>query len=141
MIVDPGAWMTMFGAVLARSLTMAVHAAGHIFRETRLSNPIKIAGVGNGVNHIRHAFQGPIAVPTVGGPARLFDLEAGIVDEPGDGLPGLLGMVVLESRRAILDVERRQLIFPGEVDWEYNLPPGSVITPLSKAQPPVHDPG
>ena len=42
-------------------------------------------------------------------------------------------MDVLESRRAILDIGRRQLIFPREGEWEYQLPPGSTVTPLARA--------
>ena len=70
---------------------------------------------------------------------REVDLEpqrlqpTGIVEEPGDNLPGLLGMDVLKSRRAIMDIGNKRLIFPGAGEVEIILPPGSVTTPLEEA--------
>ena len=98
--------------------------SGYTPQQRQLDNEISIAGVGNGVNKIRYNFEGPIAIPTTDGPAQLFDLSAGIVEEPGEDLPGLLGMDVLRSRRAIMDIGKKQLIFPGPGEVEIILPPG-----------------
>ena len=72
-------------------------------------------------------------MPTEDGPAQLFNLTAGVVEEPGEDLPGLLGMDVLRSRQAILDVGNKRLIFPGPGEVEIKLPPGSITTPLVEA--------
>ena len=70
---------------------------------------------------------------TKDGPAKLFNLKAGIVEEPGENLPGLLGLDVLKSRRAIMDIGNKQLIFPGAGPVEVSYPPGSTIIPLEEA--------
>ena len=127
MIVDPGAWISMFGKNLARSLAGACATAGHRFQQPKLNNPINISGVGNGTNQIKYNFDGPIAI------AQLFNLTAGIVDTPGEGLPGLLGMDVLRSRRAIMDIGNKRLIFPGAGGYEIKLAPGFTRIPLSRA--------
>ena len=63
----------------------------------------------------------------------MFNLRAGIVEEPGENLPGLLGLDVLKSRRAIMDIGNKQLIFPGAGPVEVTYPPGSTIIPLEEA--------
>ena len=45
---------------------------------------------------IRYGFDGPIALPREDGTAELVNLNAGIVEEPGEDLPGLLGIDVLK---------------------------------------------
>ena len=42
-------------------------------------------------------------------------------------------MDVLRSRRAIMDIGNKRLIFPGEGEVEITLPPGSFVTPLLEA--------
>ena len=42
-------------------------------------------------------------------------------------------MDVLRSRRAIMDIGNKRLIFPGEGEIEIRLPPGSFVTPLIEA--------
>ena len=133
MIVDPGAWISMFGKTIARALAQSCVAAGYKPEQTKLDNQIGIAGVGNGANLIKYNFDGPIAIPSEDGTSRLFNLSAGIVEAPGEELPGLLGMDVLRSRRAIMDIGNKRLIFPGEGEVEITLPPGSFVTPLLEA--------
>ena len=133
MIVDPGAWISMFGKTIARALTRSCVAAGYKPEQNKLDNRIGIAGVGDGANCIQYNFDGPIAIPSEDGTSRMFNLSAGIVEEPGEELPGLLGMDVLRSRRAIMDIGNKRLIFPGEGEIEIRLPPGSFVTPLIEA--------
>ena len=133
MIVDPGAWISMFGKTIARALAQTGVAAGYKPEQNKLDNQIGIAGVGNGANLIKYNFDGPIAIPSEDGTSRLFNLSAGIVEEPGEELPGLLGMDVLRSRRAIMDIGNKRLIFPGDGEIEIILPPGSFVTPLLEA--------
>ena len=42
-------------------------------------------------------------------------------------------MDVLKAKKAILDIGKKQLIFPGPGEIEMKLPEGSVITPLAEA--------
>jgi hypothetical protein len=133
MIVDPGAWISMFGKTIARALTRSCVTAGYKPEQNKLNERIAIAGVGNGANCIQYNFDGPIAIPSEDGTSRLFNLSAGIVEEPGEELPGLLGMDVLRSRRAIMDIGNKRLIFPGDGEIEIRLPPGSFVTPLIEA--------
>ena len=123
----------MFGKTLARKLCQLCLAAGYKPQQQHLDNKISIAGVGNGANSIEYNYDGPIAVTTKDGPAKLFNLKAGIVEEPGENLPGLLGLDVLKSRRAIMDIGNKQLIFPGAGPVEVSYPPGSTIIPLEEA--------
>ena len=130
-IVDPGAWMTVMGTNVARSLCQASVAAGHTPTQQPISPPIQIAGVGNGVNTCSYRYRGPVALPAPPNePAHLMEISAAIVDPPGHGLPGLIGMDILRSQKAILDVGGQRLIFPGEGDVTITLPPGSMETPL-----------
>ena len=126
----PGAWISTFGKTIARTLTKSCCDAGYKPLQTKLDNKIGIAGVRNGANVIRYNCEGPISIPTEEGPAKLYYLSAGIVEEPGEDLPGLLGRDVLKSRRAILDIGSKRLIFLGFGEVEIKLPPGSTTTPL-----------
>ena len=123
----------MFGKTLARKLCQVCVAAGYKPEQKHLEQKVSIAGVGDGANTIEHNYDGPIAIPTVNGQAELFNLQAGIVEEPGENLPGLLGLDVLKSRRAIMDIGNKQLIFPGAGPVEVTYPPGSTIIPLAEA--------
>ena len=112
---------------------------GYRPEQKQLENPVNIQGVGNGTNQIKFNMICPLAIPTCereqpeGFPSQIFPITGGIVEEPGDELPGLLGMDVLEGKRAILDIGNQQLIFPGPGKVEMSFPPGTVITPLAKA--------
>ena len=64
----------------------------------------------------------PLQFPLTRGPPKLYNLSAGVVDEPGEELPGLLGMDVLKSRRAILDIGNKRLIFLGDGEVEIRFP-------------------
>jgi hypothetical protein len=64
MIVDPGAWISIFGKTIARAITKTCCNAGYKPLQIKLSRTIGIAGVGNGANEIRHNYEGPIAIPT-----------------------------------------------------------------------------
>ena len=135
MIIDPGAWMTMFGWNLARKLAVKCIANGKNPEQIKLSQPIAIAGVGNGQNHIHHKIRATCALPLANGSAKELELSAGVVSPPGDDLPGLFGMDILEAKRAILDVGNRRLILlePDQGEVEMTIPAGATVTPLSKA--------
>lgn len=95
---------------------------------------MSVAGVGNGSQKCEYKIRCPIAIPgTQGQSTTLHELTSPIVEGSGAELPGLLGLRTLEAQRAILDVHKRQLIFPGPGEVEYQLPPGSIVIPLEKA--------
>ena len=74
----------------------------------------------------------PIAVPH-GNRALLHSITAPIVEGTGANLPGLIGLDSLKANRAILDMDKNQLIFSGPGEVKYELPPGSKVVPLEVA--------
>ena len=131
-IVDSGAWTNLIGANLARSLAKKAVENRHQPRQDKLSNPIQIQGVGNGVQACEWQMTCPVAVPTEDG-AMLHEFSAPIVTGAGADLPGLLGLQSLQKHRAILDTHRQVLILPGQGDIEWKMPPGTVEIPLERA--------
>ena len=119
------------GKTLARRLVERSVANGHRPEQVAIT-PLHVAGVGDGSQTCKFKMQCPVAIPT-GDTALLHNLNATIVEGTGEDLPGLLGLETLENRRAILDMGKRQLIFPGAGEITYQLPPGSTVIPLEKA--------
>ena len=133
-ICDPGAAFSLAGSTLARAMALCAKRNGRQVRQELLPNTVNISGVGNGSNQCTHKMILPAAVPQVDSTETVeMDLHTAIVNPPGDETPGLLGLDILEGRRAIMDVGQRRLIFPGPGPVEYNLPPGSITVPLEKA--------
>ena len=133
MIVDSGAWTNLMGVNLAKALTQRALKAGLKPEQHPMSTPLNIQGVGSGVQQCRYYLKASTAVPDSNGQARLHNLTAPMVEGSGSSLPGLLGLKTMEEQKAILDMGRRQLIFPGPEPWEPQYPPGTVIVPLHKA--------
>ena len=100
--------------------------------------PVAIEGIGTGTETIKESMLAPAAIPTCDREGRdtraqTISLEAGIANNLGDGLNGLIGMDFLRSKNSILDCGRNQLIFPGPGEVKIILPPGSTITPLAES--------
>ena len=93
---------------------------------------MQVAGVGNGSQECNYKINLPIAIPTSEG-TQLHSITSPIVEGTGANLPGLLGLDSLRANRAMLDMDKAQLIFPGPGDVKYDLPPGSTIVPLEVA--------
>ena len=93
---------------------------------------MQVAGVGNGSQQCNYKINLPIAIPTSEG-TQLHSITSPIVEGTGANLPGLLGLDSLRANRAMLDMDKAQLIFPGPGDVKYDLPPGSTIVPLEVA--------
>ena len=132
-IIDPGAWTNLIGSTLARKLTQVAMKFGIKPKQTKMSEPLTIQGVGNGTQACRYKMDIPIAVPHADGTSHQHTLSSPIVEGTGSELPGLLGLRSLEAARAILDTGNKRLIFPGPGPLEIKLPPGSVEIPLHKA--------
>ena len=94
--------------------------------------PLTIQGVGNGAQACNWKMTVPIAVPNRDGTAGLHTITTTIVEGSGENLPGLLGLRSLEEARAILDVDKRMLYFPGPGEVQIILPPGSLEIPLEQ---------
>ena len=73
-----------------------------------------VNGVGKGSQEANFKVVCPIAVPHNDGKTHLHQITAPIVEGTGSGLPGLLGLRTLQQERAILDMGRQELIFPGQ---------------------------
>ena len=133
LIIDPGAWTNLMGSNLSRKLVQRAVAAGHRPEQSRLEEALNVRGVGNGSQACNWKISLPIATPRVDGASVLNHFTTPIVEGSGSELPGLLGLKTLEQHRAILDVNTRQLHFPGPGEVQIILPPGSVSHPLEKA--------
>ena len=91
---------------------------------------MQVAGVGNGVQTCNWELVIETAVPIENGPPELLTWTAPIVEGLGEDLPGLLGMDSLKLNRAIIDIEGKRLIYPGEGKVEWKFPPGTRVIPL-----------
>ena len=132
-LIDPGAWTNLFGAKIARALTRRAVACGYQPKQHRMPRPLSIQGVGAGSQECNWEIECPIAVPNAEGNSQLHTVRGPIVAGSGEDLPGLLGLRSLEANRALIDTDRRQLIFPGPGEVKIELPPGSTVIPLQKA--------
>ena len=133
-ICDPGAAFSLAGSTLSRVLAACAKRNGRNVRQEPLPNLVNISGVGNGSNQCTHKMILPAEIPLIDDLGTVeMDLHSAIVNPPGEETPGLLGLDILEGKRAIMDVGQRRLIFPGPGPVTYNLPPGSIVTPLEKA--------
>ncbi len=94
--------------------------------------PLTIQGVGNGTQACNWKMTVPIAAPNRDGAAGLHTITTPIAEGYGENLPGLLGVRSLEEAKAILDVDKRMLYFPGPGEVQIILPPGSLELPLGK---------
>ena len=92
-----------------------------------------VNGVGQGSQEANYKVVCPIAVPHADGKTYIHQITSPIVEGTGSNLPGLLGLRTLQHERAILDMGRQELIFPGQGEVKFELPPGSMRIPLKKA--------
>ena len=134
LIIDAGAFTSITGATLARSLAMAAKKNGVPVEQVKLDKPMKIGGVGQGTETCNYALKTTLAVEHIGdGASHLHEWTAPIVEGNGEHLPGLLGMDSLEKNRAIIDAGRGRLIYPGPGEVQIILPPGSIEMPIVKS--------
>ena len=113
LIIDTGAFTSITGATLARSLAMVAKQNGVPVEQVKLDKPMKIGGVGQGTETCNYALKTTLAVEHIGdGASHLHEWTAPIVEGNGEHLPGLLGMDSLEKNRAIIDAGRGRLIYP-----------------------------
>ena len=131
-IVDPGAWTNLIGADLARKLVQRAMSKGYEPEQHPMTKMV-VNGVGQGSQEANYKVVCPIAVPHADGKTYIHQITSPIVEGTGRNLPGLLGLRTLQHERAILDMGRQELIFPGQGEVKFELPPGSMRIPLKKA--------
>ena len=134
-IPDCGAWTSLVGLDIAREIAAAAVAAGHTPTQRRLSQPLAVQGVGNGLQHAEWEISLPIAVPSADGAADLYQYEAPVVGGEGAGLPPLLGLRSMSEKDAVMETGRthRRLTFPGPGGYQINWSPGTMHFPLESA--------
>jgi hypothetical protein len=131
-IVDTGAWTNLMGENLAKAIGQRAVDHGLKPEQRKMAEPLNIQGVG-GYQKCEWQVTCPVAVPDGQGTSALHRFSAPVVRQSGSNLPGLLGLKSMEEHRAVIDITRKMLIFPGPGDVEIKLPPGSIEIQLEKA--------
>jgi hypothetical protein len=120
------------GENLAKAIGQRAVNHGLRPEQRKMSEPLNIQGVG-GHQKCEWQVTCPVAVPDGNGTSALHRFSAPVVRQNGSNLPGLLGLKSMEEHRAVIDITRKMLIFPGPGDVEIKLPPGSIEIQLEKA--------
>ncbi len=134
-IIDPGAYTNLCGKIWARKQAAKAIAAGHQCRQTRMSNPLQVQGVGHGTQTAEWQTTLPIAVPANAESSTLHAFEAPTLDGTGEELPALLGLKSIQSKRGVLETDRDGpfLTFPGPGGYKIEWAPGAIRLPLQQA--------
>ena len=135
-LVDPGAWTNLIGGKLAKALAQKALDAGHHPRQWPVSQPLHVAGVGNGFQTAEWCVRFPIAIESRDSDAaHLHAYESPVVEGGGDDLPGLLGLRSMKSQQGVLEMTdgEKMLTFPGPGGYQIVWSPGSTHIPLRTA--------
>ena len=66
--------------------------------------PLKISGVGDGVQECKWETTTPVAIPTEDGTAVPFDLQMPIVTGSGSHLPIIVGLKTMSAKNGVLEM-------------------------------------
>ena len=109
--------------------SMASAAASHgrkdMVKQVKRDRPLNVSGVGSGSQQAKYNCVLPLALKRMNGTYSKGTLEIPTINR--SQIPGLLGLLPLRERRAIIDCEKMQVHFagPGDYDLEATLPPGT----------------
>ena len=80
-----------------------------------MDTPLKISGVGDGVQECKWETTTPVAIPTEDGTAVPFDLQMPIVTGSGSHLPIIVGLKTVSAKNGVLEMGQGKefLTFPG----------------------------
>jgi hypothetical protein len=120
------------GENLAKAIGQRAVDHGLRPEQRKMSEPLNIQGVG-GHQKCEWQVTCPVAVLDGNGTSALHRFSAPVVRQSGSNLPGLLGLKSMEEHRAVIDINKKMLIFPGPGEVEIKLPPGSIEIQLEKA--------
>ena len=135
-LIDPGAWTNLAGSNVAHQMATAAINSGHEPAQSRLDRPLKIQGVGSGVQSCNWQVTLPIAVMDPGtGKSGVHYFEAPTVNGTGADLPPLLGLRSMSAKNAVLEMTpgKERLTFPGPGGYTINWESGAMHCKLEKA--------
>ena len=137
-IVDPGAYTNLAGKQWVKAQSRKALENNHQPKQTKMTRPLGISGVGDGAQECKFQASVPVAVPAEypsGISTALHTFECPIVEGSGENLPALLGLKSMADKKAILEMTpgKEALIFPGPGGYEIKLAPGHTKIPLKKA--------
>ena len=97
--------------------------------------PLKLAGVGEGIQECKWEATVPVAIPDGTGKANLFDLETPLVGGSGSHLPIIIGLRTMSDKKGVLEMGKGQerLTFPGPGGYRIEWAPGAIHMPLERA--------
>ena len=124
-IIDPGSVGNLAGDEWAIDVALESQENGRRPGQTKRDRPLRVSGVGQGSEMATHNVELPVCLRRLDGTTTSGSFEAPTVRK--SALPGLLGLISLTNRRAILDMNTKQLHFvgPGDYDLTALLPPGT----------------
>ena len=98
-------------------------ASGRRPKEQKMETPLKISGVGEGVQECKWETFIPVAIPDGEGGATLFDLQTPVVGGSGSHLPIIVGLKTMSDKMGVLEMGegKERLAFPGpggyKIEW------------------------
>ena len=135
-LIDPGAWTTASGEDNGRALAVEARKSGYKSSQMKMSVPLKLAGVGDGVQECNWEASIPVAIPNGENTAHLFELETPLIGGTGSQLPIIIGLKTMSDKNGVLEMGRgrERLTFPGPGGYEIKWAPDAVHIPLERAK-------
>ena len=100
-----------------------------------MSTPLKLAGVGEGVQECKWEAAIPVAIPDGEESAHLFELETPLIGGSGSHLPIIIGLRTMSGKNGVLEMGagKERLTFPGPGGYRIDWAPGAIHMPLERA--------
>ena len=135
LLVDPGAWSNLAGETWILKMARKAVESGLKVSETRMAQPLKVAGVGTGSNSAEWEIQVPIAVCDSEGSVNMHAYNTPVVRGEGKELPALLGLQSMSRQNSVLEMApgNEFLTMPGPGGYTVNWSPGTVRYKLERA--------
>ena len=105
LLVDVGAWTNLVGSNWAREMARRAMAAGKVPKQTRMSRPLSVQGVGDGAPTASWQSELPIAITHAEGNVQEHRYTAPTLEGAGADLPALLGLQTISGHRGVLETE------------------------------------
>ena len=109
-------------------------AAGRMHKQSRMSRPLSVQGVGNGAPTASWQSDLPIAITHAEGDVKEHRYTAPTLEGAGADLPALLGLQTISGHRGVLEIKpgKERLTFPGLGGYEIQSAPGALHMPLER---------
>ena len=140
-MLDTGAWTNIAGTNVARQLAAAASKAKLEVKQTKMSKPLQVAGIGNGIHVCNYEASIQICAQEADETSPgIHRYEVPILDsassaEPAAQIPAILGLKSMEAMKAVIETrpEGPCLTVPGPGGYEITWAPGARRFNLQKA--------